>query len=816
MNESGEAEAASSTRLFALAKDLLSTFPSTFILVDAIDECNTEERCLILDHLNDLTGPDSTTKVMILSRREPDIKKKMASCPSYAISSTDTSSDITQYVSTCLNQETNFSITIKQPLKLDIGHKLSKAAQGNFLWVRLMIDTLQKQPFEDYEQLKDAVTNLPLGLGSAYGRVLLQLLHQPKLFHNAAILALQLVTTSLRPLTIPQLRHAFSVLNDPNVALFVSQVHLSKFIEDTAGQILTVNSLKQVGFVHHTLSEFLTSPSELWTEDRRLISKFHVDLPKAHEMHAICCVESLLKGTYCLKDFDLQVCDKDHGYFDYAAEHWADHVSGASPATGTLIKHVSDFLESEKGMFWLVYRLQNPTAILTTLSQLMLVEYKLKIWSESSSDSDGIRKLVKNCVQTLYQRWHTRIKMKLPKSDPRLLESSNVLAQIHFVKGQYSESAEIYFSNMSLARQALGDDNPITLRCISGLAVVRTLQGRWAEAIELAREALQGQIALLGSMHQETLGGFELLGEAIVKGVHHIKDRTIEEMQIEGEEVLRTSLQGRRKLLGKEHPDTLKSLHNLARAFMAQNRYAEAEEALLEHRGIVKRVLGSDHRSYIHSMDDLAVVYLETGHPSEAEATHEYLLAQRTRLLGPEHPDTANSIWHLGVLQQDQGRYEQAIANLSLLEPLNTKNYGPSHRYTMKPMARIGEMYVALGQHEKAGPVLKRVVDNCDRTNATSIAMTVQSAKQLEYVYYQLGYKGKAKALKNRSWILEKPTDLALNKRTAAAGSWSSRRLLIALLAVVVLWFLTPSFRILTDPRGIFLFNSSHKSSCPP
>lgn len=168
-----------------------------------------------------------------------------------------------------------------------------------------MIDTLQKQPFEDYEQLKDAVTNLPLGLGSAYGRVLLQVLHQPKLFQNAAILALQLVTTSLRPLTIPQLRHAFSVLDDPNVALFVSQVHLSKFIEDTAGQILTVNSSKQVGFVHHIVSEFLTSPCELWTKDRRLISKFRVDLPKAHEMHAICCVESLLKGTYCLKDFDL-------------------------------------------------------------------------------------------------------------------------------------------------------------------------------------------------------------------------------------------------------------------------------------------------------------------------------------------------------------------------------------------------------------------------------------------------------------------------------------------------------------------------------
>ena len=50
MNASGEAEAVSLTRLFALAKDLLSTFSSTFIFVDAIDEYITEERCLKARH----------------------------------------------------------------------------------------------------------------------------------------------------------------------------------------------------------------------------------------------------------------------------------------------------------------------------------------------------------------------------------------------------------------------------------------------------------------------------------------------------------------------------------------------------------------------------------------------------------------------------------------------------------------------------------------------------------------------------------------------------------------------------------------------
>jgi hypothetical protein len=151
------------------------------------------------------------------------------------------------------------------------------------------------------------------------------------------------------------------------------------------------------------------------------------------------------------------------------------------------------------------------------------------------------------------------------------------------------------------------------------------------EAIDLAREALQGQIISFGSMHQQTLGGFELLGEAVVKGINHVTGRTVEEMQKEGEELLQTSLQGRRNLLGKGHPDTLKSLHNFARALMAQKRYDDAEEALVEHQDSVKRVLGTDPRNYLHGMEDLVIIYLETDRPKKTEATHEFLLAQRSR-----------------------------------------------------------------------------------------------------------------------------------------------------------------------------------------
>jgi hypothetical protein len=88
-------------------------------------------------------------------------------------------------------------------------------------------------------------------------------------------------------------------------------------------------------------------------------------------------------------------------------------------------------------------------------------------------------------------------------------------------------------------------------------------------------------------------------------------------------------------------------------------------------------------------------------------------------------------------------------------------------------------MYVALKRYAEARPVLDRVVDNCDCTSVASIEMTKQSAKLLELVYYQLGKKRKAEALKYRSWELEKPTGLSPNQWSR---SWPAKTLLFVLL----------------------------------
>ncbi|KAI3576690.1 hypothetical protein IWW34DRAFT_578692, partial [Fusarium oxysporum f. sp. albedinis] len=55
------------------------------------------------------------------------------------------------------------------------------------------------------------------------------------------------------------------------------------------------------------------------------------------------------------------------------------------------------------------------------------------------------------------------------------------------------------------------------------------------------------------------------------------------------------AVETRTKVLGKEHPDTLTSMHNLAATYRNQGRWKEAEELEVRVMETSLRVLGEEH-----------------------------------------------------------------------------------------------------------------------------------------------------------------------------------------------------------------------------
>jgi tetratricopeptide (TPR) repeat protein len=63
----------------------------------------------------------------------------------------------------------------------------------------------------------------------------------------------------------------------------------------------------------------------------------------------------------------------------------------------------------------------------------------------------------------------------------------------------------------------------------------------------------------------------------------------------EAEAMNRRALDGREKVLGEEHPDTLKSFNNLASALQRQGKYEEAEAMIRRALDGCEKALGNDH-----------------------------------------------------------------------------------------------------------------------------------------------------------------------------------------------------------------------------
>ncbi|KAL2018281.1 hypothetical protein VTK56DRAFT_985 [Thermocarpiscus australiensis] len=79
------------------------------------------------------------------------------------------------------------------------------------------------------------------------------------------------------------------------------------------------------------------------------------------------------------------------------------------------------------------------------------------------------------------------------------------------------------------------------------------------------------------------------------------------------------ALQLHKKVLGKEHPDTLTSMNNLALVLRRQRKYKEAKQMHRQALQLREKVLGKEHPDMLSSMNDLALVLHSQEKYEEAE-----------------------------------------------------------------------------------------------------------------------------------------------------------------------------------------------------
>jgi hypothetical protein len=218
---------------------------------------------------------------------------------------------------------------------------------------------------------------------------------------------------------------------------------------------------------------------------------------------------------------------------------------------------------------------------------------------------------------------------------------------------QYKADEEERLRDRILIAEMVPISNPLEISgMLYELGRVLIDQGRYRAAEDVIRRLVGSRESENGGSGSdddaETLRAWDLLGQVL----------DYQGLYAKAERLFRRALQGREKLLGHEHPDTLTSMNNLAGVLNRQGKYEEAEAMNRQELECTKKVLGPEHPDTLTSMSNLALVLTSQGKYEEAEAINRQTLALKEKVLGPEHPNTLTSMNNLAGVLDRQGKYE--------------------------------------------------------------------------------------------------------------------------------------------------------------
>ncbi|KAI0601591.1 hypothetical protein F4775DRAFT_404833 [Biscogniauxia sp. FL1348] len=445
--------------LFELDSDL-----TLYWVIDGLDEASSPQQ--LFELLPDISRSKIDIKILIASRWTRDFstafERMRPKVSSAAFCINDDTTDIRIYV-----QEELKYCSWSDEITAEIADKIIHGADGNFLWVYLMLQEVKDCHTED--DVRGRLSELPPGMEGLYRRMektICQIRRESD--RNLSRKLLTWAIHARRPLTVEEL----SDILEPE---FGRLLNISHTVNQLCGQFVVVEGNEHFGLIHQTAREYLATTSGL---------PFSLNAADAHaELFAQCLSSFLDKGLRS------RLQKTPAAVFSYRATSWAYHIAAAKSSADLdrQLALLAPFLSNPSVLTW-VY-------VLASLGQLtVLIEASESLYDFmqriqklnpahglSSPGFDALqllegwsRDLLKllgkfgDCLSQDPASIYTCIPSFCPKSSAiyrNFGEISSTSLQIHGQPDVWDDC---------LARVSVGSENVAVLICCSGryLAVV--------------------------------------------------------------------------------------------------------------------------------------------------------------------------------------------------------------------------------------------------------------------------------------------------------------------------------------------------------
>ncbi|KAB8209646.1 hypothetical protein BDV34DRAFT_221597 [Aspergillus parasiticus] len=512
-------------------------------------------------------------------------------------------------------------------------------SDGNFLWTELMLGHLNTSLglVDALERLK----NLPRDLEAAYEDLRLGLvdkLEPDELELSRKVFAFIII--SQRPLSLDEFQHllaadAMSICTHDGHSIEDYLIpQLSRRIIDLCGDLINViNGCLQL--VHFSVKEFLVRPGSQWSRRRRRrkIMIFRVSLDDAHRWFAAACIEYLEKCDYGspLHDWDNSTeLGRNYHFLRYSSTHMITHIHQSGLPSGYILKKIDRFLNSDRWIAWLEL-------------------YSMNIIEDGSlhSQDDELEKFafwLGERPEKVLLRASSRLKVALEKRAKEYGQHDSRTEQLRLFLGFLEHacaptSAEAMDScafrstdqttNVLPIIQILRHNAPLTLQLQVDLLLKMQMYLQKAKRLTdplqiLFRVILQKASAmpvyvllLVGAFYLK-VGKFEQALEIYFVALRKVKEKDVPVKFLvlhligityhnlgQNERALeqfRYALEGRERVLGPEHGDTLLIVYWIGIIYEARNQYEDALGYFIKTLAGRKKVLGPEHKDTLYTL----------------------------------------------------------------------------------------------------------------------------------------------------------------------------------------------------------------------
>ncbi|KAG8531678.1 uncharacterized protein KY384_003310 [Bacidia gigantensis] len=302
-------------------------------VIDAIDECARYRELFTLLRGIQLKFP---LKIFLTSRKIPELHSIQRSLESWMsisyfdIPAEDSAKDIDCYIQQRVHSLGSQMVNGKE----NVGETLLRRSDACFLWVRLVLDELEKVYVP--ESFTQILNSIPRGMVPFYKRTVSAMANNT-VEKSIARAVLAWVVASSRDLSLPELSSALKL--DINTVLPCAKTA----VEGLCGQLVVVDHHSDfVRLVHATTREFLFS------EDA---GEFYISQPEAHERIALTCLKLLssseMKPPRNQKTSFLARENRDPSpLMDYSITQFSEHICSALAKTDEILLALSLFFKT--------------------------------------------------------------------------------------------------------------------------------------------------------------------------------------------------------------------------------------------------------------------------------------------------------------------------------------------------------------------------------------------------------------------------------------------------------------------------------------